>query len=324
MPPTNLRAAQSRRPRRAALAEAVADRAHRLDQVGVLFAELGAQTTDVNVDRARTAVVLVAPHPRQQLLAVNTLPGWVTKNFSSSYSMYVRSSGLPRDRGLVRLEVEDEITVRRDFGLNRRGRRGTSGAAAALRAPSGGTARGRSRRTVLRGVRARAAARPRSTTRSIRPRESPLRNVRHSANAPSGSSSAHTTAPIQPSAGSSCIATAALATDFQREARQVERLREQGRRRIRKDQQDLVQSCSPRAWFVSCLQRRKVAGDLERRDIGLVVGPLPRLLTRKFSNTCSPSASATSSDRSIASSASRSEPGSESMPSASRSASVSA
>ena len=32
----------------------------------------------------------------------------------------------------------------------------------------------------------------------------PLRSVRHSANAPSGSSSAHTMAPVQPSAGSAC------------------------------------------------------------------------------------------------------------------------
>ena len=47
----------------AALAEAVADRAHGLDQVGVLLAELGAQAADVDVDRAGAAVVLVAPHP---------------------------------------------------------------------------------------------------------------------------------------------------------------------------------------------------------------------------------------------------------------------
>ena len=47
----------------AGLAEAVADRAHGLDQVGVLLAELGPQAPDVDVDRAGAAVVLVAPHP---------------------------------------------------------------------------------------------------------------------------------------------------------------------------------------------------------------------------------------------------------------------
>ena len=44
-------------------AEAVADRAHGLDQVGVLLAELGPEAPDVDVDRAGAAVVLVAPHP---------------------------------------------------------------------------------------------------------------------------------------------------------------------------------------------------------------------------------------------------------------------
>ena len=53
----------------AGLAEAVADRAHGLDEVGVLLAELGPQAPDVDVDGAGAAVVLVAPHPRQQRLA---------------------------------------------------------------------------------------------------------------------------------------------------------------------------------------------------------------------------------------------------------------
>ena len=48
------------------LPEAVTDRAHGLDQVGVLLAELGPQAADVDIDRARPAVVLVAPDPAQQ------------------------------------------------------------------------------------------------------------------------------------------------------------------------------------------------------------------------------------------------------------------
>ena len=71
----------------AGLAEAVADRAHGLDQVGVLLAELGPQAPDVDVDRAGAAVVLVAPHPREQRLAGEHLAGVRARNFSSSYSM---------------------------------------------------------------------------------------------------------------------------------------------------------------------------------------------------------------------------------------------
>src|SRR5687768_11540272 len=53
----------------AGLAELVAHRPDGLDEVGVLLAELGPQPPDVDVDRAGAAVVLVAPHPRQQDLA---------------------------------------------------------------------------------------------------------------------------------------------------------------------------------------------------------------------------------------------------------------
>ena len=45
------------------VAKAVAHRADGVDEVGVLLAELRAQAPDVDVDRARSAVVLVAPHP---------------------------------------------------------------------------------------------------------------------------------------------------------------------------------------------------------------------------------------------------------------------
>ena len=47
----------------ARLAELVADRPDGLDQPGVLLAQLGPQASDVDVDRAGAAVVLVAPHP---------------------------------------------------------------------------------------------------------------------------------------------------------------------------------------------------------------------------------------------------------------------
>ena len=51
------------------LAEAVPDRPHGLDQVGVLLTQLGPEPPDVDVDRAGPAVVLVAPDPAEQRLA---------------------------------------------------------------------------------------------------------------------------------------------------------------------------------------------------------------------------------------------------------------
>ena len=46
--------------------EAVPHRTHGLDQVGVLLAELGAETPHVDINRAGTAVVVIAPDPAQQ------------------------------------------------------------------------------------------------------------------------------------------------------------------------------------------------------------------------------------------------------------------
>ena len=59
----------------AGLTEPVTDGAHRLDEAGVLLAEFRAETSYVDVDRSRTAVVLVSPHPRQQHLAGEHLAG---------------------------------------------------------------------------------------------------------------------------------------------------------------------------------------------------------------------------------------------------------
>src|ERR1039458_8049967 len=52
----------------AGLAEAVADRAHGLDQVRVFLAQLCPKPPDVDVDGAGAAVVLVAPDPIEQRL----------------------------------------------------------------------------------------------------------------------------------------------------------------------------------------------------------------------------------------------------------------
>ncbi len=65
----DLRPGDDRSGRPGGLAEPVADRADRLDQVGVLLAQLGPQPADVDVHRAGPAVVLVAPDPAEQRLA---------------------------------------------------------------------------------------------------------------------------------------------------------------------------------------------------------------------------------------------------------------
>src|SRR5258708_38153386 len=101
-------------------------------------------------------------------------------------------------------------------------------------------------------------------------RESPLRNVRQSVNAPSGSSSAHTTAPVQPSTGSYCIAIAALPTDFHRTPDRSSVCASRGGAGSGK-----TSSSSFNVPTLSrYLQRPEITRDLEWCDVGLVVGPL--------------------------------------------------
>ena len=98
------------------LTEPVADRAHRLDQVRVLLAELGPEPPHVDVDRARAAVVLVAPHPREQLLAGEHLAR-VRREELQQLVLHVREVERPvAERGLVGLEVEHEVAVLDDLG----------------------------------------------------------------------------------------------------------------------------------------------------------------------------------------------------------------
>src|SRR3982074_3054686 len=96
---------------RPGLAEAVAHRAHRLDQPRVLLAELRPEPPDVDVDRPRPAVVLVAPYPRQELLAGEHLArmcGEEPKQLVLHVGEVERT--VPHG-GLVRLEVEHEVAV---------------------------------------------------------------------------------------------------------------------------------------------------------------------------------------------------------------------
>ena len=66
--------------------EAVADVAHRLDQLLVLRAELGAQAPDVHVDGAGAAVVVVAPQLAEELFAGEDAPPVARRVTERSYS----------------------------------------------------------------------------------------------------------------------------------------------------------------------------------------------------------------------------------------------
>src|SRR5687768_1180273 len=106
----------------ARLAEAVADRAHGLDERRVLLAELGPQAADVDVDRPRPAVVLVTPHAAEQDLAREHL-AWVRGEELQQLVLHEREvERPPRDRRLVRLEVEHELPVLHQLGPRARAR----------------------------------------------------------------------------------------------------------------------------------------------------------------------------------------------------------
>src|SRR2546421_5779734 len=103
----------------AGLAEPVTDRPHRLDQPAPLFAELGPQPADVDVDGPCPAVVLVSPHTRQQLLAGEHLAG-VGGEEPQELVLHIREvERAAAHRRLVRLEVEEEVAVLDDLGSRR-------------------------------------------------------------------------------------------------------------------------------------------------------------------------------------------------------------
>ena len=227
----------------------------------MLLAELGAQSADVDVDRARAAVVLVAPHAREQLLAGEHLAGMRDEELEQLVLHVGEVERLAVDRGLVRLEVQDAGRRTTRARGSRRVRRGTADDGTAPRAPSGGTARGRSRRTGRRGARARAVARPRRAAGSTRRVLSPLRNDRHSANAPSGIFvGADDRAGPAVGAARSASRSPRWRPPSTRCPARSSVLREQRRRRIGKDEQrdrrvSVIGACLPRASRASARSR---------------------------------------------------------------------
>jgi hypothetical protein len=81
----------------------------------VLLAELGPQPSHVDVDRAGTAVVLVAPHARQQLLAREHLARMRHEELEQLVLHVREVERLAADARLIRLEVEHEVGVLREL-----------------------------------------------------------------------------------------------------------------------------------------------------------------------------------------------------------------
>src|SRR3989442_11968949 len=81
----------------------------------MLLAELGPQAPDVDVDRAGSAVVLVTPHSREQLLTGEHLAG-VRGEELQQLVLHVRE--VERSRGhrrLIGLQIEHQVAVLDDL-----------------------------------------------------------------------------------------------------------------------------------------------------------------------------------------------------------------
>ena len=201
--------------RPAALAEPVADRAHRRYQVGVLLAQLGPQPADVDVDGPGAAVVLVPPHPRQQRLPGEDLArvgGQELEQLVLHEGERKRAAG---HRRLVRLQVEHQRPVLHELRPQAPARAPEQGARAGLRARGGRTAwTQKSSKRSSRSSRAPSCW-GESKSSSGEKGTSRLRRDRHRAKAASGCSSAQMTPPDQPSSGSVSSASSSEPTAFQ-------------------------------------------------------------------------------------------------------------
>ncbi len=198
-----------------AVAEAVADGADRLDQVGVLLAELGPEAPDVDVDGAGAAVVLVAPDPAEQRLAGEDLAGSGGQEAQELVLHEGEVEDPARHRRLVGLQVEHERAVLDELGVGAPGRCARRGGPAGPRSPRAWPAGRRSRRSGPRAAAGRSICSGSMTSRRGRSGTSRVRTSRHRAKAPAASVSAQTTAPAQPSSGSSVWACSGRATAFQ-------------------------------------------------------------------------------------------------------------
>src|SRR5690242_10649670 len=185
--------------------------------------------------------------------------------------MYVRSSGLPTHTAwyVAKLSTrsaydavsgdEPRPALKSKWRMRASSSRGWNGA------------RQKSSKRSSRCSRSASCA-PVTSKSTASTRASPLRSARHTEKAPSGSSSAQTTAPDHPSGGSCCIATAAFVTAFHGcPARSNVCASSAG------GGSGYTSSMSPIP-RIRALQRLQVAVNLERRDVSLVVGPFTALV----------------------------------------------
>src|SRR5205823_13450361 len=82
----------------------------------VLLAQLRSEPTDVYVDGASAAVVLVAPHARQQDLAREDLARVLGQEFEQFVLHVGEVEGTAADVGLVRLQVQRQRPVLDELG----------------------------------------------------------------------------------------------------------------------------------------------------------------------------------------------------------------
>ena len=81
-----------------------------------MFTELGAQTSDVNIDGACAAVVLVPPHTTEQRFAREHFARIRGKELQEFVFHVGEIERCATDSGLIGLEIEDEFAILNEFG----------------------------------------------------------------------------------------------------------------------------------------------------------------------------------------------------------------
>jgi hypothetical protein len=278
---------------------------HGLDQVGVLLAQLGPQAPDVDVDGAGAAVVLVAPDPAEQGLAGEDLARVGGQEAQQLVLHVGEVEGPAGHRGLVGLEVEHEGAVLDELGSRPRPVRQKRWARRAASSRGGGQDA-----EVVEVVLAQLQVGDlvgRDDEQQRASGTSRRRRCRHRAKAPGRRSRRPPPRPSRPRARRPGVLGRATPSRGSRRLEGEADLGGRGRGSTAAGVPSGGGSCR-------VASEGQVAVELELADVGLVGAHSARLLRMNHSKTCSPRVSATSSERSISTTASLRLPGSERMP----------